>query len=135
MIGKCCLLQFPTIADDRGAISIVEQLKNIPFDIKRLFYSYNITPKEKRGDHAHKQLHQVVIAMSGSFDLIIDDGINKETIHLNNPGVGLHIPPMVWTIVNNFSDGAVCFVVASDVYDESDYYRDYDEFLTAARNA
>ncbi len=112
---------------------MVEGTKNIPFEIKRIFYLYNIPEGKSRGAHAHKKLHQFIIPISGSFDVIIDDGNEKSTIKLANPWEGIHIPPMIWAEEKNFSSGTVCMVLTSDFYDETDYYRNYEEFIKAVR--
>jgi hypothetical protein len=105
----------------------------VPFEIKRVFYLYDVPTGENRGAHAHKTLHQFLICLAGSFDVQIDDGTQHETIHLNRPWKGLHIPPMIWASEVNFDPGSVCLVLASEVYDESDYIRDYAEFLAKAK--
>jgi hypothetical protein len=105
----------------------------VPFEIKRVFYLYDVPTGEDRGAHAHKTLHQFLICLAGSFDVQIDDGTQHDTIHLNRPWKGLHIPPMIWASEVNFDPGSVCLVLASEVYDESDYIRDYREFLAKAK--
>jgi hypothetical protein len=133
-IKNCKLIDLPKITDPRGNLSVIEGGVQIPFDIKRVFYLYDVPTGADRGAHAHKALHQFLICLSGSFDVSIDDGFEKETIHLNRPWQGLHIPPMIWAAEINFDPGSVCLVMASDRYDESDYYRNYDDFLSAVKN-
>lgn len=123
------LLNFPKLSDRRGDLSVIEGNNQIPFDIKRIFYLYNISDAGSRGAHAHKELEQVFVAISGSFDVILDDGREKKSFQLMNPWQGLYVPPMIWGELNNFSSGGVCLVLASDIYKEDDYHRDYEEFL------
>ena len=128
-ISDCNLVNLPIINDPRGNLTFVEAGRHIPFNINRVYYLYDVPGGAERGGHAHKNLHQLVIAMSGSFDIHLDDGREKKTIHMNRSYHGLYICPMIWREIDNFSSGAVCMVLASDFYDESDYYRDYSEFL------
>jgi hypothetical protein len=127
-IDKCEILQLPRINDPRGNLTFVEANRHIPFDIRRVYYLYDVPGGAERGGHAHKGLHQLIIAMSGSFDIHLDDGVSKKTIHMNRSFYGLYVCPMIWREIDNFSSGAVCMVLASDYYDESDYYRVYSEF-------
>lgn len=131
MAKNCELIELQKIVDPRGNLSVVEGSKDIPFEIKRVFYLYDVPTGEDRGAHAHKQLHQFLICLSGSFDVMVDDGKKKTSFHMNRPWRGLHIPPMNWAAEVNFDPGSVCLVLASDVYNESDYYRNYDDFLAA----
>lgn len=133
-IDLCRLIQLPKISDPRGNLTFIEGGRHVPFDIARVYYLYDVPGGASRGGHAHKQLQQLIIAMSGSFDVVLDDGRNKKTFSLNRSYVGLYVPTMIWRELENFSSGAVCTVMASNHYDEGDYYRDYDEFL-AAQNA
>jgi hypothetical protein len=126
------IIDFPIVHDVRGNLTFIEGNSHVPFDIKRVYYLYDVPGGAERGGHGHRQLEQVVIAMSGSFDVVLDDGIRKRRYHLNRSFYGLYIPPMTWREIDNFSSGSVCMVLASDVYDESDYYRDYQEFLAHA---
>ncbi|GAB7261228.1 MULTISPECIES: sugar 3,4-ketoisomerase [Dickeya] len=128
-IDQCKLIELPKIHDNRGNLTFIESSRHIPFDIKRVYYLYDVPGGASRAAHGHKALHQLMIAMSGSFDVIIDDGSNKKIFNLNRSYYGLYIPPMMWRDLMNFSSGAVCMVLASDYYDESDYYRDYSDFL------
>ena len=128
-IDRCVITNLPKIADQRGNLTFVENGRHIPFDIKRVYYLYDVPGGADRAGHAHKLLHQFFIAMSGSFDVVLDDGINKRRIHMNRSYTGLYVCPMIWRVLDNFSSGSVCMVLASDFYDESDYYRDYGHFL------
>jgi len=121
------------MSDPRGNLTFIESSKHIPFDIKRIFYIYDVPTGESRGAHAHKTLQQFVVCLSGSFDVSVDDGTQKRTIHLNRPWQGVNIPPMIWAAETNFDPGSVCLIVVSDFYDEADYYRNYDDFLEALR--
>lgn len=134
-IDKVKMIELPKIQDPRGNLSVIETGKHIPFDFKRIFYLYDVPGGTMRAGHANVKLEQVLIAMSGSFDAIVDDGFKKTKIHLNRSYQGLYIPGMIWRELENFSSASVCLVLASDFYDETDYYRDYDEFVQAARKA
>lgn len=127
----CRILELPKIQDDRGNLTFVESHRHVPFDIKRVYYLYDVPGGSTRAGHAHKRLQQVLIAMSGSFDVIVDDGRKRSTFHLNRSYFGLYIPPMTWREIENFSSGSVCMALASDYFDEQDYYRDYAAFLAA----
>ena len=128
-IELCKIISLPKLSDSRGDLSFIENNHQIPFNIKRVYYLYNVPHDAKRGAHSHKNLEQLMIAISGSFDITLDDGINKQTYHLNSPSKGLYIPSLIWRDIQNFSDDAVCIVLASEPYDESDYIRDYQNFL------
>ena len=132
-ISKCKIINFPIIHDPRGNLTFIENSRHIPFDIKRIFYLYDVPGGSERAGHANKYIHQVIIAMSGSFDILLDDGYEKKKFHLNRSYYGLYICPMIWRTIDNFSSGSVCLVLASDFYSEDDYYRDYDDFLKAVR--
>jgi hypothetical protein len=132
-LGDCALLDLPVIKDPRGCLSFIESSRQIPFDIRRVYYIYDISSGACRGGHAHRALHQLMVAMSGSFEVSLDDGHSKKMFMLNRPDVGLYIPPMIWRELNSFSGGSVCMVLASDFYFESDYYRNYEEFLREVR--
>lgn len=134
-LDKCEILELPRINDPRGNLTFVEANRHIPFDIRRVYYLYDVPGGAERGGHAHKTLHQLIIAMSGSFDIHLDDGHAKKTIHMNRSYNGLYVCPMIWREIDNFSSGAVCMVLASDYYDEQDYYRDYDTFIGDAKTA
>lgn len=133
-LENCELINLSKIEDPRGSLTFIEDLNPISFDIKRVYYLYDVPGGAERGGHAHKNLRQLIIALSGSFDVLLDDGFNKKTFHLNRPSVALYVCPMIWRELNNFSSGSVCLVLASEPYDESDYYRSYTDFLDAARN-
>lgn len=126
------LINLPRINDPRGNLTFVENNNHIPFDIKRVYYLYDVPGGASRAAHGHKNLQQIMIAMSGSFDVTIDDGRERQRFHMNRSYYGLYVPPMMWRDLDNFSSGAVCLVLASDFYDEADYYRDYETFLAAA---
>jgi hypothetical protein len=130
-IADCKNVDLPKIADPRGNLTFVEGGKHIPFDIRRVYYLYDVPGGSERGGHAHKGLHQLIIAMSGSFDVVLDDGVDKKRIHLNRSYNGLYVCPMIWRELDNFSSGSVCMVLASNLYDEDDYYRDYGDYLVA----
>ncbi len=132
-IKKCQIVQLPKITDHRGNLTVIENNKNIPFEIKRVYYLYDVPGGVERGSHAHKNLQQLIVAISGSFDIIIDDGYHKKKYHLNRSYYGLYICPMVWREIINFSSGAVCMSLASDLYDESDYYRNYQDFMKSIK--
>ncbi len=129
MIEHCKLVDLPTIKDSRGNLTFIETEKHVPFNIKRVYYVSNIPEGAERGGHAHKALLQLIVAVNGSFDINIDDGYSKKTIHLNRSDRGLFLCPMIWREINNFSSGAICMALVSELYDEADYYRDYPSFL------
>jgi len=133
VIESCKTIDLPRINDPRGNLTFVEAGRHIPFDIRRVYYLYDVPGGAERGGHAHKALHQLIIAMSGSFDIHLDDGRAKKTVHMNRSYYGLYICPMIWRELDNFSSGAVCMVLASNYYDEFDYYRDYGEFVADAQ--
>jgi dTDP-4-dehydrorhamnose 3,5-epimerase-like enzyme len=128
-IDQCKIIDLPKIADQRGNLTFIEGGHQIPFAIQRVYYLYDVPGGSERGGHAHKELHQLIIAISGSFDVILDDGENKKRVHLNRSYNGLYVCPMIWRELCNFSSASVCLVLASNNYDEADYYRDYDEFM------
>ena len=128
-IYDCAVIEVPSVNNRAGNISIIEGLKNLPFIPRRVFYLYDIPAGESRGAHAHKKCHQFIIAASGSFEIALDDGINKRTVSLNRPFYGLHIPPGIWAHELNFSSGAICLVLASHSYNEGDYIRRYTDFI------
>lgn len=132
-IKDCQIIELPKISDPRGNLSFIEGERHIPFDMKRVYYLYDVPGGTHRGSHAHKNLHQFVVAMSGSFDVVLDDGKEKKRFHLNRSYYGLYVCPMMWRDLDNFSSGAVCMVLASSHYDESDYIRDYTQFINLAK--
>lgn len=132
-LDDCRIIELPKIQDHRGNLTFIEADRHVPFEIKRVYYLYDVPGGATRAAHGHRSLHQLMIAMSGSFDVTLDDGKEKKLFHLNRSYFGLYIPPMMWRDLDNFSSGAVCMVLASDYYDENDYFRNYDDFLKAAR--
>ena len=128
-IFDCCILEFNQIHNRSGNITSVENLLNIPFDVKRIYYLYDVPGGAQRGGHAHKELQQLIVAAGGCFDIVLDDGKNKKVIELNRPYYGLLIVPGIWREIINFSSGATCLVLASHKYDESDYLREYSDFI------
>lgn len=128
-VYDCSLIQLPKIHFREGNITPIHNSVEIPFDIKRVFYLYDVPGGESRGAHAHKKCHQFLIAASGSFEVLLDDGKIQRQVQLNRPYIGVHIPPMIWASEINFSSGAVCLVLASETYDQEDYIRDYNTFI------
>ncbi len=131
-LRECRNIDLPKVTDPRGNLTFIEGGRHIPFEIKRIFYLYDVPGGAWRAGHALKTCHQFVIAASGSFDVILDDGSQRQRYHLNRSYYGLYVPPLIWREIDNFSSGSVCLVLASEVYDELDYYRDYNEFRDAA---
>lgn len=130
-IGK--IIDLPKIVDTRGNLTVAEQMKHVPFDISRVYWTYDIPGGGRRGGHAHRTCQEVVIAVSGSFDVELFDGHERQTYHLNHPYQGLYIGTNVWRTLEDFSSGAVCLVLASELYDEAEYISDYDEFLSLTK--
>jgi len=128
-VFDCDLIYLPKVGDRNGNITSVNNHSEIPFNVKRLFYLYDIPGGESRGAHSHKECHQFLIAASGAFEVLIDDGKVQRQVQLNKPYIGLHIPPGIWASEINFSSGSICLVLASHEYNENDYIRDYEEFL------
>ncbi|OGR29255.1 MAG: hypothetical protein A2X83_02420 [Desulfuromonadales bacterium GWD2_54_10] len=131
-VFNCSILELPRIQSPSGNLTPVYSNVQVPFDISRIYYLYDIPGGETRGGHAHKNLQQLIVAASGSFDVLLDDGVNRKVVHLNRPYFGLYMPNMIWRELINFSSGGICLVLASEVYDESDYFRDYQEFKRLA---
>jgi hypothetical protein len=131
--SKCKIIDLPKITDSRGNLTFVEAKRHIPFEIKRVYYLYDVPGGAARAGHAHRHLQQFMIAASGSFDVIVDDGRAKEKFHLNRSYYGLYLPALTWRELENFSSGSVCLVLASDFFDEADYIRDYRSFRTVVR--
>lgn len=131
MIDKCEIINLPKIEDARGNLTFIEEESLIPFAIKRVYYLYDVPGGSERGGHAHIALNQLIIALAGSFDVDLDDGKTKKTFTLNRPYEGLYICPGIWRELKNFSSGSVCLVLASNLYSEDDYYRDYDQFISS----
>jgi dTDP-4-dehydrorhamnose 3,5-epimerase-like enzyme len=123
------LISLPKIADVRGNLTFVEGEVHVPFPIRRVYYTYDVPGGEVRGGHAHRRCHELVIAASGSFDVVLHDGEKRERFHLNRSYTGLYIPPLTWRELDNFSSGSVCLVMASELFDAAEYIRDFDEFL------
>jgi hypothetical protein len=130
-IADCRIIDLPKINEPRGNLTFIEAGRHIPFDIKRVYYLYDVPGGAERGGHAHKGLSQLIVAMSGSFDVILDDGTQNKRFHLNRSYFGLYVCPMIWREIDNFSSGSVCMVLASNLYDEADYYRNYKDFIQA----
>ena len=131
-LEDCRIIDLPKITDVRGNLTFIEGDNHVPFDIKRVYYLYDVPGGSDRGEHAHKGLHQFIIAMSGSFDVHLDDGKSKQKFQMNRSYRGLYVCPMMWRYLDNFSSGAVCMVLASGPYDVHDYIRDYAEFQARA---
>ena len=128
-LQECTLLDLPKITDSRGNLTVIENCTHIPFDIKRIFYIYGLPTAASRGAHAHRESQQFIICLSGHLDICLNDGVNKKIIHLSTPSQGLYIPTMVWAEENNFAPGTIYLVLASDYFNEEDYFRDYKSFL------
>lgn len=128
-VFDCSVIDLGKISFEQGNLTVVENQQSFPFDVKRVFYLFDIIGGESRGAHAHKECHQFLVAASGSFEVQLDDGTYKRQVFLNRPSMGLHIPPGVWASEMNFSSGAICLVLASHTYNEADYIREYQEFL------
>lgn len=132
-LSDCKLIHLPKVLDPRGNLTYIEGCIHIPFEIKRIFYLYDVPGGASRAGHALKTCQQFLIAMSGSFDVILDDGAEKKRYHLNRSYYGLYIPPLIWREIDNFSSGSVCTALASEPYSETGYIREYEEFLQAVR--
>jgi hypothetical protein len=134
-LQNCRIISLPRITDPRGNLTFVEGGRHVPFEIRRVYYLYDVPGGADRGGHCHKTLEQVIIAMSGSFDVLLDDGQERRNFYLNRSYYGLYVSPMMWPELENFSTDSVCLVLASSTYDESDYLRDYPSYLQARRKA
>jgi len=130
-VDLCNIIELPKIQDPRGNLTFIEGNSHIPFSIQRVYYLYDVPGGAERGGHAHKKLQQFIIAMSGSFDILLDDGKNKKRVHLSRSYNGLYVCPMIWRELDNFSSNSVCLVIASEAYTEEDYYRNYADFMCA----
>lgn len=129
-VNDCKIIELDKHHSDRkGNLTVVENGVTLPFDVKRVYYLYDVPGGESRGSHAHRELEQLIVAASGSFTVVMDDGINKKSFFLNRPYQGLYVKPGLWRDLEDFSSGAVCMVLASEIYQKEDYIRDYDEFL------
>ena len=133
-VYDCSVIELPRIENAKGNITPVHSGINLPFEIARIFYLYDIPGGEARGAHAHRECHQFLVAASGSFEVVLDDGYNKRTVRLNRPYFGLHIPPGIWAAEQGFSSGSICLVLTSHIYDEADYIRDYASFINYTRH-
>lgn len=132
-VFNCTIIDISKVHTDSGNITVVENEKNIPFNVKRVYYLYDVPSGEERGGHAHYELEQYIIAASGSFDVIVDDGTNKRRFSLNRPNLALHIVPGLWRELYNFSSGSICMVLVSQKYEKNDYIREYNEFINFKR--
>jgi hypothetical protein len=132
-LNDCRLIELPTIHEQRGDLTFIEGNHHVPFNIKRVYYLYNIPGGAERGAHAHRNLHQFIFAASGSFDVVLSDGFDEQRFQMNRSYFGLYVCPMIWRYLDNFSSGAVCMVLASENFDESDYIRDHQSFLSAIK--
>ncbi len=128
-IQKCQTIALPKVQDHRGDLTFMEDKNHVPFEIRRVYFLNNVPLGADRGEHAHKALHQLIVAISGSFYVDLDDGHHKKTVFLENSNAGLYLCPMIWRKIRCFSSGAICMVLASAHYDESDYYREYSQFI------
>lgn len=128
-VYDCSFIELPKNHFPEGNLTYIYNNKHLPFEVKRVFYSYDIPGGESRGAHAHKQCHQFLVAASGAFEVMLDDGVNKRTVLLNRPFYGLHVPPGIWAAEQGFSSGSICLVLASHGYEKEDYIRDYDDYL------
>lgn len=132
-LKDCRIIELPRVPDERGNLTFIEGGRHVPFELRRVFYLYDVPGGASRAGHALRSCHQFIIASSGSFDVIADDGFEKQRFALNRSYYGLYLPPLVWREIENFSSGSVCTVLASEFYDVNDYFYDYAEFLRAAR--
>jgi dTDP-4-dehydrorhamnose 3,5-epimerase-like enzyme len=132
-LASCRIIELPRITDPRGNLTFIESNRHVPFEIQRTYYLYDVPGGESRGGHAHYQVQEFIIAASGSFDVIVDDGNDRKNFFLNRSYFGLYVPRMIWRELQNFSSGSVSLVLASEYYNEADYIRDYSEFLREAR--
>ena len=132
-LSQCRIIELPKINDPRGNLTFIESSKHVPFEMKRIFYLYDVPGGATRAGHALKSCHQLLIATSGSFDVVVDDGMQKERYQLNRSYYGLYIPPLIWREIDNFSSNSICMVLASEFFAENDYYRAYTHFVRAVR--
>lgn len=134
LMDLCQIVDLPKISDIRGNLTFVEGGVHVPFEISRVYYLYDVPGGAERGGHAHKDLRQLIISVSGSFDVVLDDGLTRTTFHLNRPYQALYVCPMIWRELENFSSGSVCLVLASNKYSEDDYFRDYQDYIVSRSN-
>jgi len=132
-LSVCRIINLPKISDSRGNITFIEGSRHIPFQIQRVYYLYDVPGGETRGGHAHRQLEQFLISANGSFDVVLDDGKDRQRFHLNRSYYGLYITPGIWRELENFSSGSICLVLASAFYDEEDYIRDHEDYIEYVR--
>ncbi len=132
-LKSCKLIDLPRFSDSRGSLGVIEVGQDTPFEVKRIYYLFDVPDGAERGVHAHKELQQLIIPISGSFDITLDDGTDRQTFHLDNPTQGILISNMIWRELENFTPGTVCMVFASEHYDDNDYYHIYEEFKAAAK--
>jgi hypothetical protein len=132
-VKDCSIIELPKVSEYRGNLTFIEENRHIPFDIKRVFYVYDIPSGQSRGAHAHRTLHEFIICLSGSLEVQMDDGVEKRNVRLNRPWLGLHVPPMIWASEGDFDPGTVYVVLCSHLYDADDYIRDYDRFVAENR--
>lgn len=133
-VTECRIIELPRVHDPRGNLTFIESERHIPFGVKRIFYLYDVPGGATRAGHALKTCHQFLIASSGSFDVVVDDGSQQERYNLNRSYYGLYIPPLIWREIDNFSSNSICTALASEFYAENDYYREYSQFVNAANN-
>lgn len=132
---KARIIDLPKMVDPRGNLTVAEQTKNVPFNVARVYWTYDVPAGERRGGHAHRSCEEIIVAVSGSFDVMLDDGKgNKEVFHMNHPWQGLYVGTCVWRTLEDFSSGAVCLVLASELYDADEYIEDYDELVKLAKD-
>ena len=134
-LDQCYLIDFPRFDDDRGSLVFIEGSNHIPFDISRIYYLYGVPDSSTRGSHAHKELSQIIFAVSGSFDIVVNDGQRSERITLSSPDKGIYICPMIWRDLDNFSEDAVCMVLASDIYSSDDYIYTFNDFISEKKQS
>lgn len=134
-VAACRLVQLPRLSDGRGSLSFVQPGPILPFEIRRVYYLYEVPTGQVRGAHGHRELEQLMVAVAGAVDVECDDGRERRVFRLDSPDVGLYVSPMIWRNLTGFTEGTVCVVIASAPYDEADYFRDYDDFLAAAAKA